>query len=282
MKSLKHLLIDMIPEKLLVLRHYKKEFGYYPNLRKPHTFTEKIQWLKLYDQKPLKVICADKLLVRKYVEEKSDIQYLIPIVFHTAKVDEITCENMPDFPVILKPNHDSGGGIVILDKNLTDFKKVQETLKQRLSNNYYYDGGEWEYKYIKPCVIVEHLIYDKQSKNTLLNDYKIHCFNGRPMYIQTIFDRKTDLSETWYDTNWNMLELSYFSKTKKDIPKPAQLSKMLEVAAELSEDFKYVRIDLYEFDNKVLFGEMTFHPFCGMMKWDPPVWDRTLGDELRI
>jgi hypothetical protein len=145
--------------------------------------------------------------------------------------------------------------------------------------NYYYPSREWEYKKIKPCIIVEKLLQD-ESKNDILNDYKIHCFNGKPLYIQTIFDRNTEVKEDWYDINWNLLDVYYFSPIKKHIPKPKVLNELLKLSAILSKDFSYVRVDLYISQNKIYFGELTFHPYGGFMKFRPQEFDKILGDQL--
>jgi len=255
--------------------------GVYPDLEHPRTFSEKIQWLKLNDRTPLHTICADKYKVREYIKEKIGEEYLIPLVFETRKVNNICAENMPDYPVIIKTNHGSGGIFVVKDKNHTDFNKIQQQLKVTLKSNYYYLGKEWEYKNIKPRLIVERLMTDN-SGNDLLNDYKIHCFNGKPIYIQTLFDRKTEIKETWYDVDWNQQSFRYYSDKSKDVEKPICLKEMLKVASELSKYFVYVRVDLYVVNGNIYFGELTFHPAAGFMKWDPQEWDLKLGSKLKL
>jgi hypothetical protein len=271
----------LIPEKLFIKRTYKKLLGVYPDLEHPRTFSEKIQWLKLNDRTPLHTICADKYKVREYIKEKIGEEYLIPLVFETRKVNNICAENMPDYPVIIKTNHGSGGIFVVKDKNHTDFNKIQQQLKVTLKSNYYYLGKEWEYKNIKPRLIVERLMTDN-SGNDLLNDYKIHCFNGKPIYIQTLFDRKTEIKETWYDVDWNQQSFRYYSDKSKDVEKPICLKEMLKVASELSKYFVYVRVDLYVVNGNIYFGELTFHPAAGFMKWDPQEWDLKLGSKLKL
>jgi hypothetical protein len=282
MKKLKYFLLDLAPEAFLVKRRYKKEFGELPNLNDPKLFTEKLQWLKLHDKNPLKTICSDKLAVRSYIKDIIGEKYLIPLCFYTVDVRDISQSNLPDFPVILKPNHDSGGGIVISDKHNADYSKIRKELDERLSKNYYHFSGEWEYKDIKPTLLVEKLIFDEDKDISLLNDFKIHCFNGKPKYIQTIFDRESNISETWFDTNWNLQDFGYFSKNRANVPLPDNLLIMLDLAEKLSQNFKYVRVDLYDFKGRVYFGELTFHPFCGVMKWEPRSTDLELGGLLNL
>jgi hypothetical protein len=280
LKAVKTFIISLLPEKYLIVRRYKKEFGIAPNLKNPKLFTEKIQWLKLNDKNPLKTQCTDKLTVRKYITSKVGSQYLIPLIFDTDNVDDICSENLPNYPVIIKPNHDSGGGYVILDREKANYTMIKKNISNRLNQNYYHYSGEWEYRNIEPKIVIEKFLTDE--RNALLDDYKIHCFNGQPLYIQTIFDRESNATETWFNTKWEKQDFYYFSKNKANINKPKTLDEMLIIARKLSQDFTYVRVDLYSFKNKVYFGELTFHPFCGVMKWQPSNTDRELGGLLNI
>lgn len=251
------------------------------DLTNPKLFTEKIQWLKLNDRNDLYTQCADKYLVRNYIEEKIGSKYLIPLVFTTENYKDINQDNLPDYPVIVKTTHDSGGTFIIQDKKTFDFKKLRRELAQRLKNNFYYLNREWEYKNIKPRIIVEKLLKD-DSGNKQLNDYKIYCFHGKPMFVQTIFDRGIETKEDWYDTDWNLLDVYYFSPIKKHIEKPKLLNELLSVAEKLSQDFPYVRVDLYSANNQVYFGELTFRPYGGFMKFIPESFDLELGNYLNI
>jgi len=263
------------------IHHYKRKIGFYPNIENPKLFTEKIQWLKLYDKNPLYTECADKYKVRAFVKRKIGEEYLIPLVFESRNVDKINLNTLPNYPVIIKTNHDSSGGVVIKNKKNVDYKKLHKLLTKRLNKNYYYLNREWEYKGIKPRIIVEKLM-ETTNENNILNDYKIFCFNGEPKYIQTIFDRETEIKENWYDLNWNPQEFRYFSTRSNIISKPKNLNVMIELSRKLSKDFKFVRVDLYEVDDKIYFGELTFRPYSGFMKWKPKGWDLKLGNELKI
>lgn len=278
--QVKEFILSLLPEQFLVKRRYKKEFGLSPNLKSPELFTEKIQWLKLNDKTPLKTKCTDKVTVREFVSSKIGERFLIPQVFVTENVEDITANALPDYPVIIKPNHDSGGGWVIPDKYDVDYSELRENIQKRLARNYFYFSGEWEYKDIRPSVIVEKFLGD--DAGGLLNDYKIHCFNGKPKYIQTIFNRGKGVSETWYDLDWVMQEFFYFSSKKTNAPRPEKLQQMIEVAEKLASDFLYVRVDLYVFQDAIYFGELTFHPYSGVMKWQPSSTDLHLGKLLTL
>jgi len=271
-----------LPDKIVIKRTFKKILGYNLNLNNPKRFTEKIQWLKLNDRKPLHTLCADKYAVREYIKEKIGQQYLIPLVYHTYNPADIIHKNLPNYPCIIKTNHNSGGGVIIKDKSNVDWKSLQKHFTKLLKINYYHTTAKgWVYKNIKPKIIVEKLLKD-ESGNDLLNDYKIHCFNEKPLYIQTIFDRANQVKEDWYDINWNHQDAYYYSPIKKDIQKPKMLRKMLELAEIISKDFIYIRVDLYLVYNKIYFGELTFHPHTGYMRFVPESFDKILGDRLKL
>jgi hypothetical protein len=258
---------------------YKEHFNKEVNLKNPKSFTEKIQWLKLNDRKELYTQCADKYLVRNYVGSKIGSEYLIPLVFTTENYKEINQNNLPDYPVIIKTNHDSGGTFIIKDKKNVDFQIIQDELKNRLDKNFYNLNREWEYKNIKPRIIVEKLLQDN-DENAQLNDYKIYCFHGKPKFIQTIFDRGVKTKEDWYDIDWNLLDAYYFSPNKKHVNKPKLFEELIKISEKLSQDIPYVRVDLYISKNKIYFGEMTFRPYGGFMKFIPTSFDIDLGKYL--
>lgn len=272
---------NRLSDKELIQIKYKEFLSKDVDLENPKLFTEKIQWLKLNDRRDLYTLCADKYLVRDYVEEKIGSKYLIPLVMMTENYKDIKQDKLPDYPVIVKTTHDSGGTFIVQDKKTFDFKKLQRELTQRLKNNFYYLNREWEYKNIKPRIIVEKLLKD-DSGNKQLNDYKIYCFHGKPMFIQTIFDRGVETKEDWYDTNWNLLNVYYFSPIKKNVEKPKVLEELLSVAEKLSQDFPYVRVDLYVANNQIYFGELTFRPYGGFMKFVPESFDEELGSYLDL
>jgi len=270
-----------LTDKEFIKLRYKMSFNREVNLIEPILFTEKIQWLKLYNRDDLYTQSADKYLVRDYVEKKIGSKYLIQLVFETNNYQDIKKSNFPDYPVIIKTTHDSGGIFIVNDRNNINFFKIRKSLKQRFSKNHYKISREWEYKNIEPRIIVEKLLKD-DSENNQLNDYKIHCFHGTPKFIQTIFDRGEETKEDWYDTDWNLLDVYYFSPEKKYVKKPKILNELLKVAKELAQDFPYVRVDLYIVNNKIYFGELTFRPYGGFMKFIPESFDQKLGNYLDL
>lgn len=270
----------IVPQRILAKRKLEHLLGYEPNLVNPTTFNEKIQWLKLYDRTPLHTECADKYAVRNYVERKLGREYLIPLVFQTRNVNDIISENIPDYPIIIKTNHDSSGGIIVYDKSQTDWDAVRHALRKKLRRNYYYGKGEWQYKNIRRCVIAEKLLTDENGDIPV--DYKLFCFNGKTKVIQVDIDRHTDHKRNMYDEHWNLLNCKYIYENGPDIVKPSCLTKMISLAETIAEDFTFVRVDFYNIGEKTYFGEITFHPESGSGRFVPAGWDKKFGELLHL
>ena len=194
-------LIRLIPDKIFVRLMFRIRMGYHINLKKPITLNEKINWLKLNDRTPLHTICSDKFEVRNYVKEKIGSTYLVPLYFHTFNPKDITSENINRVPCIIKTNHDSGGGSIVRDTISPNWDQMQRNFKRRLRGNHYWTSREWQYKNIKPRIIVEKLL--QNSFGEIPFDYKLHCFNGRVKMISVDIGRGTDLHfRNWYSPEW--------------------------------------------------------------------------------
>jgi len=270
----------LLPEKIFIKQTFKNSIDYNLNLEKPQTLNEKIQWLQLYDRKPIRTLCTDKYAVRDYVKEKIGEEHLIPLIFHTTNPTDIVPENLPDYPFIIKTNHSCGGHIIVKDKSTIDWKRIQIYFKKSLKKNYYYKTKEWQYKNIKPCIIVEKLLLDN---NRIIPDvYKFNCFNGKLGFAEVHFDRYIDYRKNCYDHGWNLLNFDWGAKRGREIIKPESLSKMILLAEILAKDFRYVRVDLYNLINKVYFGELTFSPGAGFCRFKPHEWDRKFGNKLKL
>lgn len=271
-----------LPVKSIVKLKFKKKLGYPLNLKNPQTLNEKLNWLKLYNKKPIHTTIADKYLVRDYVAKKIGSEYLIPLVYHTTNPKDIIPENLPDFPVIIKTNHDSSGGIIIRDKQKVNWRKTQLTLHRLLKDNYYYNSNEWQYKNIKPRVVVEKLLTNEH--NEVPYDYKLQFFNGNLAMTSVIMDRSTNPSLRTYDANWNPYDFKWGEgfKLGKQIKKPAQYNKMVELGKKLAEDFISVRVDFYINNNAIYFGELTLYDGSGFAKFTPEDFDLHFGKMLII
>ncbi|HDZ03947.1 hypothetical protein LCGC14_0132110 [marine sediment metagenome] len=283
-------ILPNISTKVLIKFKFFWHFGYSINLRNPKTLNEKINWLKLNDRSQLHTQCSDKFLVRDYIKHKIGEKYLVPLYFQTKLAEEIIPENLPDEPHIIKTNHDSGGGIFVRDKSKIDWSKVQKQLHTRLGINYYPRSREWQYKNIEPRIIVEKLLEDKNGNIPF--DYKVHCFNGRVRMISVDMGRGTDQHyRNWYNTDWEREKFKWSSPKEngkntdpsdQDLKKPKTLKEMIRLSELLAKPFKYVRIDWYDVDEVLYFGEITFHHDGGFRPILPKTWDITLGSELEL
>ena len=270
----------LIPEKIYIRRKFKSLLGYDLNLDNPKTFNEKIHWLQKNNRTPLHTLCADKYAVREYIKEKIGKQHLVPLVLHTTNPKDIVPENLPDYPFIIKTNHGCGGHVIVRDKSKIEWKSVQRNLAKLLRSNYYYRSREWQYKDIKPCIVVEKLLLDKTSN--IPNDYKLHCFNGTVEFIGINFNVGINRKINYYDAQWNLHDLRIPRGNGVAIERPENLNKIKSLAEILANDFRYVRVDLYNMDSKIYFNELTFSPFAGFFPFIPSEWDRKFGDKLKL
>lgn len=290
MNLFKKIIKKNISDKLFYKILFKKSHGYIFDINRPNTLNEKIQWLKLNDRTKLHTICADKYLVRDYVKKKIGEKYLIDLLLFTRNTDDINKILISKLtPCIIKTNHNSSGGIIVKKGDILDWKANQKWLKKQLKINYYQESREWQYKNIEPGIIVERLLQTSSGK--IPSDIKIHCFNGIPKMIQVDLDRGTNnYSRNWYNTDWSVAPFGWYSEDNgivkrskgRQLPKPTNLEKMLNLSKELSEEFYYSRIDWYDVNGKLYFGEITFHHDSGMRPIEPFEWDLKLGKELII
>jgi hypothetical protein len=270
----------MIPLKTRLKKRFKRTLGYELDLDNPKTFNEKIQWLKVYDRSPLHTVCSDKYAVREHIKRKIGEAYLVPLVFQTTDVNDLKPENMPDYPVIIKTNHDSGGGTFVFNKEKLDWAAIRANFRKRLSVNYDYGKGEWQYKGIPPCIIVEELLRDEEGNIPF--DFKMHYFNGKLAFTQVDLDRATDHKRNLYDAEWNFMNCKWIYETGRDVPKPPVYEEMVRIGEVLAKDFVYVRVDLYLIGHKIYFGELTFHSDSGNGKFIPEEWDLKIGNLLEL
>ena len=275
-------LLNWIPDNVYVYIYSSLSLGYSVNLKKPQTFNEKMQWLKLYDRNSVYTELADKYEVRKHIAKKIGEEYLIPLVGGPWKsVEEIDFSALPN-QFVLKTTHDSGGIVFCKDKNNFDIERAKEKLKKHLRRKYYYGKREWPYKGINPQIVAEQYMKDGESEN--LTVYKIFCFGGEPKIIQTIQNDKTkDESIDYFSPDWTLLDMRQnFPNSDTPMAKPEKLEEMLAIAKSLSEGFPFIRTDLYSINNNVYFSELTFYSDSGSAAFDPPEWDRILGSWIKL
>lgn len=271
-------------EKLEELKKwYYRQTGEELNLNNPQNFNQKIQWLKIYDNTPIKTELSDKYLVREWVKKKIGERYLIPIYGAWDNADDIDFDSLPE-KFILKANHGSGMNYVVKNKSTVDKAKLKKMVKRWLKTPYDMSSMEQQYYAIPRKVIAEKYI-DQNDGN--LMDYKIHCFNGVPKIIQVIGDRdliKHTAKECYFDLNWKRNDNMYNTYEQYEIApdKPECFDEMIEVAKCLSKDFIYVRVDLYVLSDGIKFGEMTFTPAAGIGKWGGEHSNQLVGKMIDI
>lgn len=285
------LVYRLIPPKLFIKWKFWRSFGYLIDLQNPKSLNEKIQWLKVYYNKSdFHTKCTDKLEVKEYIKDTIGQEFVVPLVFETTRYKDIRPENIPDYPVIIKATHNSGGYNIIKDKNNVDWNLIRRDCKRWLSENYYYIGKEQQYKNIKPKIIIEKLLLDENGKTPM--DFKVHCLNGEPEMIQVDLDRGTEKHcRNWYDVNWRRSPFQWSSlypdgklttSSSEEIKKPDLLLEMLNLSGFLAKNFIYVRIDWYICNNRLYFGEFTFHHDGGFRPILPNEFDIKLGEKLKL
>lgn len=276
--------LRFLPDKAYIMFYHRLRVGRKLNMKNPTTLNEKLQWMKFNYRFPLQSIVSDKLLVRDYVADKIGEEYLIPLIGTWEKYDDIDFEKLPN-KFVLKCNHDSGGLVVCTDKSKLNHREARNKIEKSLKSNFFYIGREYQYRNIKPRIICEQFISDNGK---VPMDYKIYCFNGKPDVILVCKDRFSAnthrASYLYFDQEWRFQPLNKGDEnlTEVDVPKPKNLDRMIEIAKELSKDFLFARIDLYNIDGQIYFGEITLSPNSG---FDPDIkyeTDLMFGEKLEI
>lgn len=270
------------PEKYVPKMFYQR-MGYKLNLENPSTYNEKLQWLKLYDHNPLYTKLVDKYEVKQYIADKIGSQYIIQTLGVWDSVADIDFDSLPK-QFVLKCTHDSGGLVICKDKRKLDIAKAKRILRKSLRRNFYYMGFEWPYKDVKPRILAEQYMEDPKTKE--LRDYKFFCFNGtvKAMFIATERQKEgEDVKFDFFDADFNHLPFKQGHENATALPdKPICFEEMKRLAATLSTGLPEVRVDFYEVDEKVYFGEMTFFHHGGWTPFDPKEWDYTFGNWLAL
>lgn len=246
------------------------------NISNPSTFNEKLNFLKINRQSPLAMTVADKVAVRTYVKEKVGEEILIPLFGVYTQVKDVNFESLPQ-QFALKVNHGSGWNIICTDKSELNENDIKKDLRKWMSRNAWYLSRERQYKEIKSKIICEELL----GENIL--DYKFFCANGEPFAIQVDTDRFGNHQRAIYDCEWQLLSLGInYACPEKKIPEPKHLDLMLRISESLAGDFEFCRIDLYEVDFKIYFGEITLCPGGGFEPFHSYQQDLEFGKHLDI
>lgn len=269
-----------IPDKLYLQILYFLFTGELLNYNNVVSYTQKLQWLKIYDRKAYYHTLVDKYEVRKFVKDAIGSDYLIPLISIHNNENEIDWGCLPD-QFVIKATHTSGNVLICKDKQKINFGKAKRVIKKWLRRDYYTYFREWPYKGLKPRVIIEELLLENGN---VPRDYKIMCFNGKPEIIQVHNGRFDNHTIEYYDVKWNKLNVytSGYAISETISDKPNQLDKLLSVAEQLSKDLAQCRIDLYLVDNKIYFSEITFFDGAGFDKFYPESFNNYLGDLIDL
>lgn len=283
---LKALILKMthiIPDALYLKLRYYSRFHKKLNLKNPRTFSEKIQWLKLYDRRPEYSKMVDKCEVKKYVADIIGEEYIIPTLNVWNSFDEIDFDTLPN-QFVLKCTHDSGGLVICTDKATFDKEAARKKIEASIKAKYFYHTREWSYKNVKPRIIAEQYMEDDSTKD--LRDYKFFAFDGDVKMLFIATERQEKDSETkfdFFDSDFNHLDFINGHPNAKVTPaKPQNFELMKELASKLSKGIPHVRVDFYEVNGKVYFGELTFCHWSGLMPFEPDEWDEKLGDWIKL
>lgn len=280
LKLLLNKIAPLFSDKLFLHISFRIKLGHKLNLDSPQTFNEKLQWLKLYDRNPKYSMMVDKFKAKDYVASKIGKEHIIPTLGIYNAVEEIPWDSLTN-KFVLKCTHDSGGIVICKDKNTLDIDNAKRKLSKGLSKSYFYQNREWPYRNVKPRIICEEYMVDESG--TELKDYKFFCFNGVPKILKVDFNRSCGHRANYYDLEWNLLdfgELHFPPDPNRIIRKPKNFNQMVQIATKLSENIPFVRIDLYNSNGLIYFGEMTFFPASGMGMFTKDEWDKTMGDWL--
>lgn len=261
---------------------YKIRMGKTLNLDCPTTYSEKLQWLKLYDRNSLYTKMVDKYEAKKYVADLIGDEYIIPTIGVWDRFDDIDFDKLPN-QFVLKCTHDSGGLVICKDKNRLDITKAKIQINKCLKHNFFYAQREWPYKNVTPRIIAETYMEDDETHE--LRDYKFFAFNGvvKALFIATDRGSAVETKFDFFDDDFNHLPFTNGHPNAATLPKkPKQFELMKELASKLSKGIPQIRVDFYEVNGRVYFGELTFFHWSGMMSFDPEDWDKTFGEWIEL
>lgn len=275
---------NWLPDKWYLKLLWKFTYGYELDLKHPKTFSEKLQWLKLYDRKPIYTTMVDKYRAKQWIADKIGEQYVIPTLAVYNSVDEIDLDKLPE-KFVLKCNHDSGSVVICKDKSMFNLEEAKKKLGEGLVKNYYWVYREWPYQRVKHVIIAEPLIATPED----LKEFKLFCFNGHPKIFQSICDRICEKGPILqhFSIEGERLEIndknykSRQSQTEADVF-PSSLETMAHISKQLSKSAFFIRVDFYDVKGKIYVGELTLYESGGFVEFEPKKYNRILGDWIKL
>ena len=272
--------LKFVPDEVYLKIIYRIKVGKKLDLTNPKTYTEKLQWLKLHDRKPVYTTMVDKYAAKQYIASIVGEEYVIPTLGVWEDFDSIDFNTLPD-KFVLKCTHDSGGLVMCTNKALLDIDNARSKIEKSLKTNFYWVGREWPYKNVKPQIIAEK--YMTSEDEECLTDYKFFCFNGEPRIIYVSKDKSANPTTDFFDDNGHILPIRMRDPNSDNPPKlPKQFDDMKRIARKLSKGMRHLRVDFYIVDEKIYVGELTFYHNGGFSEVKPEEWNYKMGSMISI
>lgn len=276
----------MYSDESYIQKRFYRAHGKKANLTNPKTLNEKIQWMKLNFRDQKYIDHADKFKVREYISNKFGDEYLIPLVWFASNSKDLTSEVLPDFPFVVKCNHDSGNYRIYRSKNDVDILDLKFECRKWLSQDYSWIDREWQYSKMPRKILIEKLLLDENGK--IPNDYKLNFINGELEFVYVSVDREGGNYRNIYDSEWKPLYFHWTSKKNIDdlrgpeIQRPHSFSKMIEIGQEIAKEYPYVRVDFYDINGDLFVGEITHFHGGGFDRFYPAEYDLKFGKKLKL
>lgn len=272
----------VLSDSALIRKQYLHRNGYRPDLRNPLDLSEKLLWLKLHDRSQLHTLCADKILARDYVAARVGPDVILPAMLVSYDPADVNPEKIRAERFVIKTNHDQGGVFICTDRNSFDWERVRTEISRRLRINKYYEFREHQYKNIRPGILAETFVVGPGGGN--VQEIKFYCFHGVPRFVQIVHDRFENRKETFYDVDWKRMPFrGPAALIEHEIDPPSSYDQLLRQSAILSEPFMFARIDfLLGEGDAPWFGEITFHHGAGLIRFEPPEFERAFGDMIDL
>ncbi len=280
--KLLYFLSPMFSDRLYLKLLFPLKVGYKLNLKKPKTYNQKLQWLKLNFREKYLTKLVDKYAVKEHVKKEIGEEHVIKNYGVWDEFDQIDFNKLPN-QFVLKTTHDQGGVVLCKDKSTFNLEGAKKKINRHLNNNIFNRTREWPYKNVEPRIIAEEFIVDESE--TELRDYKFFCFHGEPkaLFIATERQKETEVKFDYFDIEFNHLDIvQVHPKSGKTFSKPKNYDLMVEIARKLSKGLPHVRIDLYNVNGRILFGEYTFFHHEGMKPFHPKEWDYKFGSWIDL
>lgn len=272
----RHLLSDYWYAKV----RYWLELDVWPDLEHPEKFTEKIQWIKLHERTAKRQRVADRTQVRDFVANRVGEQHLIPLIGCYDTLNTTIWKSLPS-QFVLKANHGCEMIAIVFDKEKESYQQIKQRADNWQATDYFKVGREWVYKNLPRTILAESLMLT--GDGDIPKDYKFFCFNGHVELIQVDYDRFSEQKRNLFDRDFNRIKGQLlYPPYEGNIQAPANLNRAVEIAEKLSEDFTFLRIDLYLLKDSVYFGELTNYPGNGFVPFQPEQLELNMGTKINL